>query len=79
MEELGPEERKANMITPDIVATQLSFSVDTNEILKSVDQLDFNIFDLQKYTQNNELISMVCHLLATQNCFENLNINFETF
>lgn len=41
--------------------------------------LDFNIFNLAKETDSNELITVVTHILAKENIFDSLNLKFDSF
>ena len=51
----------------------------TVDQLKKITSYDFDIFDLRTNTNENELITVVSHILAKESLFDMLPINNEKF
>lgn len=55
----------------------LNLNDDAKRELEKIEKLDFNIFDLRNYTQENELVTVVNYILARENIFQKLQIPYK--
>jgi hypothetical protein len=57
----------------------LKFNPVVKNEMQKIDELEFNIFKVQEFTQNNELVSTAAYILAKHDIFSNINCSFEVF
>ncbi|CDW89816.1 UNKNOWN [Stylonychia lemnae] len=72
-------EQKKFYVTVDKVENTLEFSDKTKKEFEKIATLDFNIFTVQNFTLQNELVTITTYLLAQENMFHSLKIDLETF
>ena len=67
------------VINPAAIEQILDLNEKTVDQLKKITSYDFDIFDLRANTNENELITVVSHILAKESLFDMLPINNEKF
>jgi len=66
-------------INVDAVEQILGFDLATSTHLKLIETPDFDIFRIKEYTRDNEMVAVICHLMAKEKIFDNLPIINEKF
>ena len=66
-------------ITPGLVEQMLGIKGETRAEMRKIETLEFDIFKIRTDTNENELVTVVSYMLAKENTFSKLNMNFEVF
>ncbi|CDW90418.1 3 5-cyclic nucleotide phosphodiesterase family protein [Stylonychia lemnae] len=66
-------------ITNDKIDEMLVLNEQAKAELENLQKLEFNIFKIQDYTQQNELITVTSYILAQQNIFQTIQLQYKTF
>ena len=61
------------------IKKELNISSETLSLLDEVDKFEFNIFELNKQTNGNEMITLATYLIHKHNLFVDLTVEFNTF
>ena len=61
------------------IVKELSLSSDALLMLENTDKFEFDIFELHKETNGNEMITLATYLVHKHNLFVELAIEFKTF
>ena len=57
----------------------LQLNKDTQQELQKIQTVDFNIFKIKEYTNENELVTVICSIFAKEKLFDRLPIINEKF
>lgn len=57
----------------------LGIKGETRAEMRKIETLEFDIFKIRTDTNENELVTVVSYMLAKENTFSKLNMNFEVF
>ena len=66
-------------INTDAVEQILNLDPITITHLKKIETMDFDIFKIREQTKDNELVTIICHLMAKEEIFDSLPILNEKF
>lgn len=67
------------VVDTKVIADILSLNQASLNELEKVESYTFNIFNLRESTKENELVSIVSHIMAREKVFENLPIEKQKF
>lgn len=70
---------KSDKLDALAVSEMLQLNKESIEQLDLIETYDFNIFKMQQHTKNNELATVVCHILAKEDLFDILPIETHKF
>ena len=62
-----------------MVEKKLNLGEAACEEMDRIDQLYFNIFHMQEFTHENELVAVTSYILAKHDIFSKVNLSFDTF
>ena len=66
-------------INEDAVNKILNIDEETKSHLRKIDTHSFDIFNVRESTKDNEMVVIICHILAREKIFDSLPILNEKF